>query len=48
MHDYGKFKVSVNGRIDRTARLSERLRRVVGPFEPDPLDRVRKSGVRQR
>ena len=27
MHDYRKFKVSVNGRIGRTARLSERLRR---------------------
>ena len=29
MHDYRKFKVSVNGRIGRTARLSERLRRYV-------------------
>jgi hypothetical protein len=29
MHDYRKFKVSVNGRIGRTARLSERLRRVL-------------------
>ena len=31
MHDYRKFKVSVNGRIRRTARLSERLRRYVTP-----------------
>ena len=29
MHDYRKFKVSVNWRIGRTARLSERLRRYV-------------------
>jgi hypothetical protein len=29
MHDCRKFKVSVNGRIGRTARLSERLRRYV-------------------
>ena len=34
MHDYRKFKVSVNGRIGRTARLSERLRRYVTSNPP--------------
>ena len=33
MHDYRKFKVSVNGRIGRTARLSERRLR---QHAPDP------------
>jgi hypothetical protein len=34
MHDYRKFKVSVNGRIGRTARLSERLRSTLRQFPP--------------
>ena len=39
MHDYRKFKVSVNGRIGRTARLSERLRRYVTSNPASPATR---------
>src|SRR5437763_11933422 len=41
MHDYRKFKVSVNGRIGRTARLSERLRRYVTSNPASPATRRR-------
>jgi len=41
MHDYRKFKVSVNGRIGRTARLSERLRRYVTSNPASPATRQR-------
>ena len=41
MHDYRKFKASVNGRIGRTARLSERLRRYVTSNPASPATRRR-------
>src|SRR2546428_2251066 len=41
MHDYRKFKVSVSGRIGRTARLSERLRRYVTSNPASPATRRR-------
>src|SRR5258708_5212654 len=41
MHDYRKFKVSVNGRIGRTARLSERLRGYVTSNPALPATRRR-------
>src|SRR6266851_2044968 len=41
MHDYRKFKVSVNGRIGRTARLSERLRTYVTSNLASPATRWR-------
>src|ERR1700686_516209 len=39
MHDYRKCKVSVNGRIGRTARLSERLRSYVTSNPASPATR---------
>ena len=44
MHDYRKFKVSVNGRIGRTARLSERLRYNVADMA-SLLQAVRNAGA---
>jgi hypothetical protein len=38
MHDYRKFKVSVNVRIGRTARLCERLRRCVTSNPASPAN----------
>src|SRR3989442_12401005 len=41
MHDYGKFKVRVSGRIGPTAALSERLRRYVTSNPASPATRRR-------